>query len=489
TKAGPLPTVALAPALNTALNVPPAQTFASISPQAGKGGLLTAQTQMQVPQIHFLQIQNPQGEQLTQNLIFNFQGAELKIKNLIQMGYISPKQDTAIQPPESIKPLQQTLGNINADRPIKALTGQAEAKGFFAKLITPPTTEGLLTTESTPLFAPLKTMDVRINGITPPKMVVKNIAQSQAQNQILGNFKAGQIEGVVTGLSEAKLPQLSLFLPQTGETAMFDLQKPALDGVTIGARLQVTPQNSGLSALSAPSSSPDLMPLPALTAPSSSWPILDEVQQTLAHIVPQAAAAMANTVPSPASPAQMMPAMMFFISAVRGGDLQSWLGEKSVEALSKSSKGLLERLSGESSTLSRVASDSAQGDWRIFNIPIMYQEQIQKMALYYRHEDSEDTDAPKGAKGTRFVFDLALDNMGAVQVDGLFRPISSDGKRLDLVVRTETPFSKATRAEMRRVYTLALRHTEVGGELSFQNQSSQWVSVGIAPDAGLGVNA
>jgi hypothetical protein len=51
-------------------------------------------------------------------------------------------------------------------------------------------------------------------------------------------------------------------------------------------------------------------------------------------------------------------------------------------------------------------------------------------------------------KQTRFIFDLSLDALGKVQLDGLFR-----AKRLDLIVRTLTPFSLPMQQDMRRIYS------------------------------------
>ena len=62
--------------------------------------------------------------------------------------------------------------------------------------------------------------------------------------------------------------------------------------------------------------------------------------------------------------------------------------------------------------------------------------------------------------------------MGKVQIDGLFRPA-----RLDVIVRTQSPFSQSMTQDMRATYARALRETGVTGELSFQNQPGQWVTI------------
>jgi len=52
----------------------------------------------------------------------------------------------------------------------------------------------------------------------------------------------------------------------------------------------------------------------------------------------QAANAFAAMTPSPANAAQFGPAVMFFVAAMRSGDVSGWLGNKAIDALQKSGK-------------------------------------------------------------------------------------------------------------------------------------------------------
>ena len=125
------------------------------------------------------------------------------------------------------------------------------------------------------------------------------------------------------------------------------------------------------------------------------------------------------------------------------------------------------------------------------NIPLFWEGDIQKIALHYRHDSghSQDESDQSGNKGTRFIFDLNLDAMGKVQLDGFFRPVSENGPRLDIILRTEERFSAAMQAEMRRVYMDAIKPSQVGGELSFQDGIDAWVMIDAADARELGVNA
>ena len=329
-------------------------------------------------------------------------------------------------------------------------------------------------------------------GVETPAPGTLQVTKPEIKPEMLitHNQNAGNLVGVVTAVTPDTLPVISVFFPQLGNEQLFTLQFPS-ESVTIGTQIQVTPHVSPSSAqmLVTPPALPQEIPLSAFLTPQP-WPALDEALQLLARAVPQTAQAMVNVTPSPGAPAQLGPAIMFFVAALRGGDLGSWLGEKATSIL-KSEKGghSLSRLLSDGAVMARVAREPMGQDWRALNIPLYYEGDMHKIGLYYKHEHDEQEDGLSPLKGTRFVFDLSLDAMGKVQLDGLFRPVSDMGKRLDLVVRTEDNFSEATRAEMRRVYARALRDSGVTGELLFQTQPESWVTVSTNQDNVLGVSA
>lgn len=356
------------------------------------------------------------------------------------------------------------------------------------------------------LIAPkAQALDVTIEHIAPPHVqvvppgkegahaslnhILKNqieALQKQPENLILQNQKAANLNGIVTAVTPEKLPVLNVFFPQTGSEQVFALQFP-VDAITTGTQIQVTPQ-PGTPPSFPTATLPQVLPLPVYLQPQP-WPAMEEVLQTLVQSAPQAAQAMVNVTPSPANPAQLGPAMMFFIAAVRGGDLTQWLGKSATDALRTERGGnALSRLLGEAPTLTRISSEHMPQDWRALSIPLYWQGDMHKVAVYYKHDGESGEEAESGARSTRFVFDLALDKMGKVQLDGLFRPVSKEGTRLDVVVRTEEHFSQATQAEMRRVYAKALRDTQITGELSFQGQTG-WVTIQANEQNKIGVSA
>lgn len=404
-----------------------------------------------------------------------------------------------------------------------------------------PITSGLAHTGTPQVLA------LRIENALPPLVTFNTGAGTgvgadleTATPNINTPSRAGQYQGVVTGFSSqsttalpaqsaSSLPIISLTKVDTAlhtsintpSTAQFLLHgvntTQALPDIAIGTRIIFSSQSAAQGSANAQSieqalisqgimSEDDMLnPLFSTTkatqaqatgqsSTSNIWALFQEIQSALQASNSQAATGMSNLTPSPQNPQALGPAMLFFIAAARGGDLNSWLGDKAIESLNKSDIQLLSRLSTESANLSQTANEPAGGEWRSTVLPMAWDGQTYKMALYYKHDseqDEQEEEASKkaGGRSTRFVFDLNLDQVGHLQIDGLFRPNAQDGKRLDMIVRTEQLFGEAARAHMRRIYASALKQSEITGALDFQGPQGNWLQIDKLKAQDVGINA
>lgn len=326
------------------------------------------------------------------------------------------------------------------------------------------------TEDSTGLIKTTTALDVKITNIS-----TKSGALSTA------GLKPNEITGHIIGQEAHNLPVLSLFLPGTEQSSLFTIQFNA-GNLPAGTTLTFIPQAAKMPAgqISAPPSSPrTLAQFSSSFMSSFTWPAFEELAQTLQHLAPQALHSLTQTVPNPANPARIAPAILFFVAAIRSGDIQSWLGDKAIDTLRKNGKSdLLSRLGRDISNLSRLSSEPLTQEWRTLSLPLYWQGDIHKMQLYYRHDhphQQEERDQEK-LKGTRFIFDLNLERMGPVQLDGLHRPQESGG-RLDLVVRTENALSPVMQSAMRKAYINALIKAGVTGEISFQGSLERFIKI------------
>ena len=266
----------------------------------------------------------------------------------------------------------------------------------------------------------------------------------------------------------ASVPGGGLFIPDSG---IGDLPTGAF--LSLGAFDSVSAQ--GIFSLQSPL--PGQIPS---SLQSGQWQLMEDIRQTLFQTTPQTAQVQAASLPgSGQSPVQIVASALFFISALRSGDLSSWLGNPAQSALKQAGRtDLIDTLKNEGRAVNRMVGESGpQSDWRVNAMPFLWEGQIDRIMLWSRPEpDPDDPDDKKGEGATRFVFDLNLDHMGDVQIDGLVRP-----SRLDIVLRTESGLSQAMRQTMRQGYAKALNQTDLTGELHFQGQPRD--HTGTAPGA------
>lgn len=295
----------------------------------------------------------------------------------------------------------------------------------------------------------------------------------------------GLLQGRVHGFTpEQHFPVVQILSPGTLEGRFFVLQQsvsdlPAESVVTFSRVASTTPAGAtpGSNSISAqsPLLSGAVPPAIYFTTPDR-WPLLEDVQKALVRASLPTAQSFINMAPSASTPAQFGPAALFFLAAVRSGDIQGWIGDKALEALRRGEKShsLLSRLSQEFSSLGRFMSEQASQEWRVMALPLAWQNEIHKIALFYRREDGEHSSEDHSAGRTRFVINLQLSQIGPVQMDALFQP---EVKRMDLILRTTQSFSHRMQSDMRGVYQGALEESGFSGDLRFQNKPEQWVTI------------
>lgn len=312
---------------------------------------------------------------------------------------------------------------------------------------------------------------------------------SQTGGLLQSGAQAGQLSARLEGFAPGLIPVISFPDFAASDLNLYTLQagddqttKSLAAKLPQGTELKIsmlsnTQNTAGGAATQITLSGLPVIPLGGdFSQFTGSWPLMDDISQSVQQSVSTAAAqALHAASPSPAQPAQFGAAALFFMAAVRGGDLQSWIGDKALEGLKSAGKGgLLAQLGREAGNLMQMAREAPGGqEWRAAQLPLYYEGQIDKIALHYREEyDNSDNDEISGSKFTRFLFDLSLDRLGPVQLDGVHRQ-----NRLDIILRTEQSFSAAARQAMRQIYTGALEQSNMSGELSFQYHPDQWVHI------------
>lgn len=277
-------------------------------------------------------------------------------------------------------------------------------------------------TESSAEKEPPALMDIRIKSMTAS---ITQTGKEAAAEKIVTNAKAGENIAVVSGRTPEGLPVLSL-LSSAGHSnlsgGLFVLQFNAsnLPGGTIISfapeNIVTAPPRAAASPATAPAAVSTTAPVPVsssyalpLPLPAQHWPAFEDMVSTLRQVSPQVAQNTGNIMPSPANP-RLWRRRSCFVAAMRGGDIQNWLGEKALDALRRSGKAeILTRLTREVSGLARTAAEPATQDWRMLAFPLYWNGDIQKLPLYYRHDrppEKEDENDTK--KGERALFSISI---------------------------------------------------------------------------------
>jgi len=202
------------------------------------------------------------------------------------------------------------------------------------------------------------------------------------------------------------------------------------------------------------------------------WPAMREVVETLAQAAPNTAQHLLHAV-LPRPDGNMTANILFFLSAVRGGDVRAWLGDNTVRVLQRVNPGLLGRVRDDMGQLSRLADEPTTGDWRIFMIPFLNNGQLEQIRLFTRPQSEDEDDAEHGP-GTRFVIDVTLSKLGHIQLDGL---VDTAHRRMDMVVRSDTHLPPDMRNDIRHLYEMSGDITGFRGGVGFQAQPANFIAV------------
>lgn len=250
---------------------------------------------------------------------------------------------------------------------------------------------------------------------------------------------------------------------ESGGRAFF--VKHPLD-VPIGTKIIVTPE-----IIESP---------PLQVTPQNNSSDLQAALNNVAQVNPQLAQqVLDNRIPQPN--AALPGALLFFFSALKQSSVRTWLGSDAVDALSRSGKfELLNKITEDIHNTGKDVADPVVGTWRSYPVPIHINNYFQHLNFYVhngydRNQNSDSTASTSSKYHKRFVIDVSLSQMGALQLDGFTQP-----KKLDLTVRSEHPLPEGIHQELRQVFNNALTSIDYAGSLYFQVGRKNWLVINNA---------
>jgi len=236
--------------------------------------------------------------------------------------------------------------------------------------------------------------------------------------------------------------------------------------------LEITPQITidGVIPIEIVSAEESMLPVPSLSDTVSSlftnrnWPALNEALELI-----QSPETVTNqqfsTLKVPKLDSQMAANILFFISALRGGDIRNWLGNAAGRRIQNNSPELYTRLAEEYNLLGQSVRETNTGDWRTTLIPLFNGSEFEFFQMNFR-SGSNDPNKKDEEDFARFIVDLELSKLGRIQLDGL---ISSKGKQFDLFVRSAIPFTKSMRRDLNKIFSECIEITGLSGNIIMQS--------------------
>jgi hypothetical protein len=312
----------------------------------------------------------------------------------------------------------------------------------------------------------------------PPPALLPSLPQAQV------------MQGEVESVTPSGLPVI-----RTDDGAHFVLQTPAPlpqgSRITFEAR-PMTPREIMQHAMAQPQGkatgplpAPAAQPLDPLRA--REWPALEKALNVVERDTPAVAASVKESLPAlpPALPVtavpvpaarSLAPPALLFLAALRLGDIENWLGGKTIQALRDAGHGALaERLAGDFGKIAEQAQTPLPGGWKMISMPLLYDDSLSQMQFFVRRQDEREGGGRQDENArpvTRFLLNLSLSRLGDMQLDGLVHH-----KQFDLILRTGEPLTIDIRQEIMKRFALGLDQTGMQGGVSFQVKRQSWVTV------------
>ncbi len=276
---------------------------------------------------------------------------------------------------------------------------------------------------------------------------------------------AGQIlSGAVMTATPGAPPLLGTPLGALGLDAISALPRGSIVTLEMIEPLALPPPASGTAGTPA---------LPHPNAAFAEWPALEAALDALQGLNPAAARHVTDTV-LPRLDAGLTAQTLFFLRALGRGNVDEWLGGVSARALKIANPALHSQLRDEFRQMGRTSGEAESNDWRTLHLPLALGSQIEPVRLLMRRNGGGRNGGAKADPSTRFVVEVTLSRLGRIQFDGLVR---EDGKRLDLIVRSDPPLPRTVHGNIRALFSHSNEIAGLKGDVGFQASPPEFVDI------------
>ncbi len=298
--------------------------------------------------------------------------------------------------------------------------------------------------------------DIQLNAGAKVSVIVSNNA---ATKEVTSTGIVISHSGVPKSLALGQLTQVHVQTTSMGTLRYSTTSPPAL-GSQVNFKLTDNIQQFPITPASISSGYFKTPHLPIMTE----WDNLRAALNIIAADNSQLATTLLNTrIPSPNS--QLGANLLFFLTALNGGNINKWLGQDFQQSLEKlGRRDLFRSLSDEFANLARVNSETGGQEWKTMVFPFYNQDVLRQLRMFYRQHSKNN--GGEADDETRFVIELDLSRTGPVQLDGLFKR-----HQFDLVFRSERDIEENLKAKVSEIFRENIEITGLKGDLTFRKST------------------
>lgn len=180
---------------------------------------------------------------------------------------------------------------------------------------------------------------------------------------------------------------------------------------------------------------------------------------------------MPNPATAPDSSSRLVATLIGLTASVESASVRPWLGDRLVKTLEKAGhRDLIERMEKDLAALKSPVRMPLGGEWQSLILPLPVGHRIEPIRLIVRRPPGDEAEAEaREEEGTRFLVDVDMSRLGAIQIDGLLRRKS---KRFDMILRSHAVLPDGIRHDIAAIFDRSLEGLGMAGTAHFQQTTA-----------------
>ncbi len=217
---------------------------------------------------------------------------------------------------------------------------------------------------------------------------------------------------------------------------------------------------------------PETAPKTAITQNATPFSSLLAALDGLGDAHPELARELAARLPVPDH--KLASGLLFLYAAIKAGTPEEMLGRRALRLLEQAAPSALERLKLDLTQAQTALLHPPPGQWLTIPLTMLHGQEVVPVRLYLPPEPKEKPGKAGQAEGQRFILEVGLSALGAMQLDGFVRK-SERRRSFDLMIRSEKPLDVALTQSIRELFATSMDAARMHGQVMFQVGSQHFL--------------